>query len=323
MISTCGVTCTIVVAWMVEAPEVLAAHRNTISIPWTLRLQSAPCERSQRMYSIRGSTITGSRRRSVARTRAPSSRSRAIRWLPIRPVAPATRTFLPRSDISAFLREKTDALADARNLPQIRVPQRRKVARSGILLDVRGAEHAGDGTRDASIGKAVAQRKLRGRLIRCFLQHLRAEPWRLGPQAALLGAPATAVGALGKILVGRVAAGKESEAERRARNDADTRAPGELEQPAVDSPAVDQIEIHLDGAEPEAFDRGFRLFRRACGDAVSPNQTPSLHALEGRNGLLRNRIQRRAVQLIEVAVVGAQALEAAFCRPPPMPPPEG
>src|SRR5258708_33193357 len=109
------------------------------------------------------------------------------------------------------------------------------------------------------------------------------------------------------MVVSRLAPGKQTEAERRASNDADTRAPGELEQPAVDSPAVDQIEIHLDGAEPEAFDRGFRLFRRACGDAVSPNQTPSLHALEGRNGLLRNRIQRRAVQLLEGDVVRRQA----------------
>src|SRR3954467_12578120 len=100
LIMTFGVTWIIGVEVIAAAPEVVAAQRYTCCMPFTARAQSSGRVRSQRTYSMRWSTITGSLRCRVARTVAPSSRRRFNRLLPTRPLAPATNTLVPLSDKS-------------------------------------------------------------------------------------------------------------------------------------------------------------------------------------------------------------------------------
>src|SRR5258706_12963756 len=101
------------------------------------------------------------------------------------------------------------------------------------------------------MGQAVAQRKLRGRLVWRFLHQSPEQSRRSGPEGALLAAPAAAVVLLMEILLRRNAAREKAEAERRARDDAHALARRQSEQSAIQGAPVGAVEIYLHRGKPE------------------------------------------------------------------------
>src|SRR5712664_994314 len=129
-------------------------------MPSTARLQSSGRVRSQRKYSILRSSITGCLRCKVARTLTPSASRRAIRLLPIRPDAPATRAFTPLS-IRSCPDEKRVLAIDPGDFGHLALGERAEIAGRGVFPDMLVGEHSGDCGRDGREGKAEAQGELR------------------------------------------------------------------------------------------------------------------------------------------------------------------
>src|SRR5207302_1592218 len=136
-----------------------------------------------------------------------------------------------------------------------------EIAGGGILACLLLHQHAGNGTADRRKRQAETQGELTCSLPGLRLRVLAHLPGAARPPCNLLARPSAAMVVRGKNRLLTNLAGEKAEAQWRARDDGARRGGGRIEQTAVKSAVIEQIEIDLQGVGMQMLQRNETILR--------------------------------------------------------------